>query len=460
MSIQPPKERDTLVTLGTEQEDKQRQRMLLLFLFLLLLLVCVGVLFFRYLRQPAPLPDLLPLPVNANYSPHYLFSIYGVDKPVGIALSPEDDQIYVAEVGGNRMVKMFDRDGDLLGSFVPPRTRSGERSPVYLATDSAGYVFVTDRLQHAVFVYDREGTYLDTMLGPELTLSEYVSEYVDDPQTGFTFAYNVFESGVYYQKTGEAEQILPAPESAGWSPLGVRVDRTGRLLLTDVAQDHHAVRAISISVADSVHNHIDLPDSEAETSVVVSTTRSNRDTDASINSQVSPMADVDQYESELICLPGCVFSVPEVETTVVVEFGTSGQGDGQLLFPNSAVADSQDRIYVTDSNNGRISVWQASIGGQSYSFVDHFGQGAGEDALNLPRGAAIDARDRLYVVDTVGQDVHVYDVSGAEPIFLFAFGDWGLDDGQFDYPNDIALDATGRLYVTDRENNRILVWSY
>jgi DNA-binding beta-propeller fold protein YncE len=72
----------------------------------------------------------------------------------------------------------------------------------------------------------------------------------------------------------------------------------------------------------------------------------------------------------------------------------------------------------------------------------------------------MDARDRLYVVDAVGQDVKVYDVSDPEPNFLFVFGGWGLGDGQFDYPNDIALDATGRLYVIDRENNRVQVWSY
>lgn len=72
----------------------------------------------------------------------------------------------------------------------------------------------------------------------------------------------------------------------------------------------------------------------------------------------------------------------------------------------------------------------------------------------------MDARDRLHVVDAVEQSVKVYDVSGLEPRFLYAFGDWGLDDGEFNYPNDIALDTSGRLYVADRENNRIQVWAY
>ena len=86
--------------------------------------------------------------------------------------------------------------------------------------------------------------------------------------------------------------------------------------------------------------------------------------------------------------------------------------------------------------------------------------GSGDGALSLPRGAAIDQRDRLYVVDAAGQDVKVYDVSGPEPDFLYVFGDLGMGDGQFNYPNDIALDATGRLYVVDRENDRVQVWSH
>ena len=72
----------------------------------------------------------------------------------------------------------------------------------------------------------------------------------------------------------------------------------------------------------------------------------------------------------------------------------------------------------------------------------------------------IDQYDRLYVVDAVGQNIKVYDVSGTQPRFLYAFGDYGAEDGLFNYPNDIALDNSGRLYVVDRENNRVQVWSY
>jgi DNA-binding beta-propeller fold protein YncE len=382
-----------------EKEEKKRRWLLLLLLSLLVLLCCAGGLFWRYIQQPVPLPEMLPLPVEVNYPPHYVFSIYGVDQPVGVTLSPQGDRIYVAETGGERLIKIFDRSGDLLDSFTPPRTTPGERSPVYLATDSSGRVFVADRLQHAVFVYDEAGTYLDTILGPNLPLSEYVSKHVDGLQPGDVFTYDQFEPEVHYQKVGDFEQTLPAPDPVGWAPLGIRFDGAGQMLLTDVDEDISAVRQI-------------------------------------------PAEDI-------LAISWQEFNPPEST------FGTRGQGNGQLLFPNTAVTDSQGRAYVTDGNNSRISLWDAEG-----NFIFHFGQGSGDGALNLPRGGSIDDRDRLYVADAVGQNVKVYDVSEAEPGFLFTFGDWGLGDGQFNYPTDIVLGPNGRLYIADRGNNRVQVWSY
>jgi hypothetical protein len=78
----------------------------------------------------------------------------------------------------------------------------------------------------------------------------------------------------------------------------------------------------------------------------------------------------------------------------------------------------------------------------------------------LPRGIYIDGRDRLFIVDAVGQDIKVYDISADEPVYLYKFGGFGMDDGLFNYPNDIILDDNGRIYIVDRENHRVQVWSY
>ena len=384
---------------ATDPQARKRRRLLIGLAGLIVLLIAAAVIFALYLAGPEPLPDLLPLPVDINYRPHYLFSIYGVENPVGVAVSPDGERIYVTETGGGREIKIFDRDGNLVRAFAPPSTGPAERAPVYVAVDPQGRVFVTDRLQRAVFVYDREGDLLDAILGPDLTLSEYASEHVDEFQPGSTLAYNLFGRSVRVEIVDQGEEILPAPDPAAWAPLGVRVDEEGTLLLTDVVEGQHAVRLLP---GDLIM--------------------------ASSWQQFDPQGMV---------------------------FGAQGQGSGEFMYPNSAVADSSGRIYVTDGNNGRVSVWDP-FG----TFLYDFGQGVGESSLSLPRGAAMDRRDRLHVVDAVDQSVKVYDVSETEPRFLFAFGDWGDKDGEFNYPGDIALDSTGRLYVADRENNRIQVWSY
>lgn len=380
-------------------EERKRRTLILLLINLSMVFVILNGLMLQYLRLRVPLPEMLPEQVHLNYPPHYVFSMYGVDRPVSVAVSPVTDLIYVAEMDGGRMIKMFDSNGHLLGSFTPPRTNPPERSPVYLAASADGRVFVSDRAQHAIFVFDAQGNYLDTILSPTLTLSEYISKHTGGLPPGTTFSYNIFQTEVYYQKPGESEQTLPAPDMYDWAPLGLRFDRQNRLIVTDVGEDHSYVQIIPENV---------------------------------ISSQ----------------------SWEDFEP-VQLRFGSYGKENGEMIYPNSAVIDTNGRVYVSDGNNSRISVWDAQG-----EFMFNFGRGTGNSALNLPRGMVIDEKDRLYIVDAVGQSIKVYDVSKDEVSYLFAFGDFGADDGQFNYPNDVSIDKTGKLYIVDRENNRIQVWLY
>ena len=380
--------------------EVRRRKWLLVALVALLLALCgVGWLFVRYLHRPQPLPELLPVAVEVNYPPHYLFSIYDVDAPLGVALSPMGDRLYVAEGGGERLVKVFDAQGNLLTSFAPPRTTQAQRAPVYVAVDVQGRVFVSDRLQHAIFVYDRAGNYLDTILSPTLTLSEYIAKHSGSPPAPGTFAYNIFEEEVYYQDEAGEEQTLPRPDRAAWSPLGVSFDAAGRMLVTDVTRNDHRVLVFPM--------------------------------------RTMARADWSEFSPQ------------------VFQFGSFGEADDQFQFPNKVLVDARGEFVVSDGNNGRLSVWDSQG-----RFLYLLGSGGGEGGLNLPRGMAFDQQQRLHVVDAVGQVVRVYDFGAETPVFLFAFGAMGTLKGQFNYPNDIAIDAHGRLYIADRANNRIQVWSY
>lgn len=384
-----------------DKDMREKKRLILLFfeITLLLVLAVQSAIFINYLIRPRPLPELLPNSVSLSFPPHYVFSIYNVDEPVSVATSPDGDRIYVAEMGGERLIKIFDHDGNQLASFAPPRTEIPERSPVYLAVSQDGKVFASDRAQHSIYVFDALGNYLDTILSPTLTLSEFVSKHTEGLAPGTKFEYSVYDQAVYYQKPGESEQSIPGPDIYDWAPLGLRIDAGGRLFITDVAENRSVIQYFSqIDASSEFWNEFD---------------------------------------------------------PAGLQFGEFGDEAGNMSYPNSAVVDSMGRIFVSDSNNSRIAVWD-----NQGNFLFNFGRGTGDGALSLPRGLAIDERQRLYVVDAVGQSIKVFDVTNNDVAFLFSFGDFGMQDGEFNYPNDIALDKTGRLYVADRENNRIQVWLY
>lgn len=136
---------------------------------------------------------------------------------------------------------------------------------------------------------------------------------------------------------------------------------------------------------------------------------------------------------------------------------TIGTSDG-LQFPNGVTLDRRDHVYISDSNNGRVLIFD--LAGKNIASIN---RGVGEGDLGMPRGLVIDDSDRLYVVDTANHMVKIYrvGVDGSPiPKYIGSFGDEGQVDATFEYPNGVTIDSRSRVYVTDRENNRVQVWSY
>jgi DNA-binding beta-propeller fold protein YncE len=146
----------------------------------------------------------------------------------------------------------------------------------------------------------------------------------------------------------------------------------------------------------------------------------------------------------------------------VVQLTTDGKvlrtfGDHDALqFPNGLQVLSNGTLAVADSNNGRVLIY-----GGNGKLVGGLARGDSNTPLGLPRGMTLDQTGRLYVVDTSQQAVQVFKAGDdGLPTYSTSFGEEGGIDGAFEYPNAIAADSIGRLYITDRENNRVQVWSY
>ena len=119
---------------------------------------------------------------------------------------------------------------------------------------------------------------------------------------------------------------------------------------------------------------------------------------------------------------------------------------GAFYFPNGVAVAKDGRVYVSDGNNRRVQVFDKT--GEFKQVIDSSG---------VPRGMAIDAEKRLFVVDALAHTVDVYDLEGVR---LTQFGARGFGPGEFNFPNDVAIDRTGRIYVSDRENNQVQVWAW
>ncbi len=77
-----------------------------------------------------------------------------------VALDPKTGDIYVADGYGNSRVHKYSPDGKLLFSWGAPGTDPGEFNIVHnIATDKDGYVYVADRENHRVQIFDSNGKY-------------------------------------------------------------------------------------------------------------------------------------------------------------------------------------------------------------------------------------------------------------------------------------------------------------
>jgi streptogramin lyase len=83
------------------------------------------------------------------------------NRPTHVALCPRTGDVYVSDGYGNSRVHKYDPKGRHLFSWGAPGTEPGSFNlPHNIATDAEGLVYVADRENHRVQVFDGKGHYL------------------------------------------------------------------------------------------------------------------------------------------------------------------------------------------------------------------------------------------------------------------------------------------------------------
>jgi DNA-binding beta-propeller fold protein YncE len=119
-----------------------------------------------------------------------------------------------------------------------------------------------------------------------------------------------------------------------------------------------------------------------------------------------------------------------------------------MLAPQCVAVDGQDNIYVTDSESGKIFVFEPNG-----KYVRALGSlKGGEGYFKRPTGIAVDAAaQRIYVSDTLRDKIFILDLQGN---VLNRFGKAGQGEGEFNLPTELRLSGQD-LLVVDSMNFRV-----
>lgn len=83
------------------------------------------------------------------------------NRPTDIAFSPDGKFVYVSDGYGNSRVVKFTYDGRYVTAWGKPGSKPGEFNTVHsVAVDSAGTVFVSDRENNRIQIFDGNGRFL------------------------------------------------------------------------------------------------------------------------------------------------------------------------------------------------------------------------------------------------------------------------------------------------------------
>lgn len=323
-----------------DPEKRRRRRKLFLLLFLLgILAILIGIaLWYLIFRQPIP----LPLPTTVDM-PGYSTAYYGSDTPIGVAVSPEGDRIYVAQSEGDRVVLVLDAAGNMVGTAAPTVDAERDHVPVWLALDPlTSELFVSDRPTGNIYVYDRDGVFLRTLALAQPMPGWQPMGLAFDPDGNLYVANLAGEVARVEMYDREMNLVRTFGEADALSfPNGIAVDADGNVFVAD--SNNGRLRAYSAD--GTLIDQVARGSGAGQTGLPRGVAVDSRDR--------IYVGDATAHGVSVFRLAGG--SDPGLE--YLGFFGGQGIRDGKFSFPNGVAADGRGRLYVADTRNDRIQLW-------------------------------------------------------------------------------------------------------
>jgi sugar lactone lactonase YvrE len=155
--------------------------------------------------------------------------------------------------------------------------------------------------------------------------------------------------------------------------------------------------------------------------------------------------------------------VSDAKMRRVMIFNPKHEVDGQitegLVDPVGLAIDTTNRfLYVVDTQQDQVIVYDAD----TYKLLRRIGTGGKNHFLTnpgdfgAPQGVAVDGDGNVYVTDTLNDRVEIFDADGT---FISTFGKAGDGPGYFARPKGIAVDSDGHIWVADEMQDRLQVFN-
>jgi len=130
-----------------------------------------------------------------------------------------------------------------------------------------------------------------------------------------------------------------------------------------------------------------------------------------------------------------------------------------LVEPSGLAIDVQNRLlYVSDVNLDQVFVFDAD----TFKLLRKIGTTGHNHELTAPgdfakpTGVALDKDGNLYVADTLNNRIEVFDADG---VYLRTWGKNGDGPGYFARPKGVAVDSDGHIWVADGMQDRVQVFT-
>ena len=175
--------------------------------------------------------------------------------PTHVAVDPSNGDFYVSDGYSNARVHKFTSNGEFISSWGESGTDEGQFNIVHnIAIDSEGLIYVADRENHRIQIFDREGKYINQWVNMARTAAIYIDTrgsedlvYVGEYFSGIGSNHMGTELGprVAVMNTKGETLARVGTESYGsqhgrfYTPHGISVDSKGDIYVAEVSHSDY-----------------------------------------------------------------------------------------------------------------------------------------------------------------------------------------------------------------------------